>query len=470
MTKYKRAVLLFSLTYTFAICCSIFVTSFCPAADPQTASPMAAAGTSPAPAATSRPDFGIWTRNSIQPPPAFEPIKLPPTTTQPGDGQTEAVYRAAIAWFDWAIEQVDKMAPPAEIAADRLIAGGNVYCGGSQGFMDELYGRAGGLSTITHWRGDRLEKNDVLIAGLLTPRDEGNRTADLPNLANGDGRINQAMVVHFASHRWPLMERLLEKARTKGWSNRVFIDTGAPAGATWADVSLQQMATVAMAWAFQGEVFAAATRKGKTLATLGSDCEPNGPKWDKSVEGKMLHPKYTLPPIPAGQIGKEYLRTCQKQVAQFLIADQPRQVRLAAGRMAAKMQAGGSVFVVVGGHLHIQGAIIPRELPNVIMYGRNWEWRPSILKKEDVFLHLGYLDYPRDMVKSALAAGADAVTVSVAEGPTDEKRTHILGCWANWDSTVNVPDYPVRILPSSGVVQTPQWYSLMAETLQKMKK
>jgi len=29
---------------------------------------------------------------------------------------------------------------------------------------------------------------------------------------------------------------------------------------------------------------------------------------------------------------------------------------------------------------------------------------------------------------------------------------------------INVTGYPVRILPTSGVVQTVQWYALMAET------
>jgi hypothetical protein len=53
--------------------------------------------------------------------------------------------------------------------------------------------------------------------------------------------------------------------------------------------------------------------------------------------------------------------------------------------------------------------------------------------------------------------------MSAADGPTDNSRTHIQTFWTPWDSCVNVPDYPVRILPAAGVEQLVQWYSLLAE-------
>ena len=101
---------------------------------------------------------------------------------------------------------------------------------------------------------------------------------------------------------------------------------------------------------------------------------------------------------------------------------------------------------------------------HMTVYGRTWQWRKGILKKGDVLLDLGYLGYPTRRVDDALAAGAEAVTMAVDDGPTDDRRTHIKDYWSAWDSCVNVTGYPVRILPSSGVVQTVQWYALMAET------
>ncbi|GAH44926.1 unnamed protein product, partial [marine sediment metagenome] len=34
-----------------------------------------------------------------------------------------------------------------------------------------------------------------------------------------------------------------------------------------------------------------------------------------------------------------------------------------------------------------------------------------------------------------------------------------------YDTVIDLPKYPIRVLPTSGVVGTPHWYSIMAETL-----
>jgi len=86
-----------------------------------------------------------------------------------------------------------------------------------------------------------------------------------------------------------------------------------------------------------------------------------------------------------------------------------------------------------------------------------------------MLLWLGYLDYPAAEVEKVLAAGGKAVTLTASDGPTDDSRININGHWDKWDSAVNVAGLPVRILPTSGVVQTPQWYALMAEALKDFR-
>ncbi|MFB3891725.1 MAG: hypothetical protein ACE15C_06850 [Phycisphaerae bacterium] len=448
----------------FVIACSIFVISLAVSLSAQTLTKPPVAS---APAATTKPDFGVWTRNSIQPPPAIEPVKLPPLATQPGDGDTEAIYRAAIGWFDKAVANVDKLVPAAEAAADRIIAGGKVYAGGAPGFIQECFGRAGGLAGLAEWKGEYLDRNDVLIIGQLGPREEGERSAAVSYIARSDGHLSRSgLVIHVASHQWPGVARILGDGRERRWGGRLFlIDTLSPGGGSWADVSLDQMATLATAWALQGEIFAAVTRKGKTLATLESICAPNNDKWNKPLWGKNINPAWTLPPVPAGKVARDYLLTCQRRIVEFLESGEAKQVRLAGSRMAATMKRGGVVMTIIAGHVHVQGGVIPRSFRNMAMFGRDWEWHDArgVLKSGDMLYYMAYLDYPRRYVDDALAAGADAVTVAVGEGPTDERRTHIRGHWAQWDSCVNILDYPVRILPVSGVVQTPQWYSLIAE-------
>jgi hypothetical protein len=224
------------------------------------------------------------------------------------------------------------------------------------------------------------------------------------------------------------------------------------------------MAAVATGWAFQGEMFAAATRQGKTLGTYASSCEPFGDDWDKTTEGRNINDRFHLPPIPAGKIARDYYLICQKQLVDFLDSRQASQVRLAARRMARTMNDGNTIFVVACGHIHSLGAIIPREFVRLTIYGRAWEWRPKILQPGDMLFWLGYLDYPTKEATDAIHRQCDVVALTVADGPSNEHQTTIRSCWANWDTVIDVPDFPVRILPSSGVVQTVQWYALMAES------
>ena len=425
--------------------------------------------------ATSNPAFAPWDHNSVQPAPAIPANKLPPVTTQPGDGQTEAVYRAAIAWFDKAIEDADKLVPAAEMTASGILDGGHIYATGSRGLAQELYGRAGGFSyaILTEYQQEKLNKNDTLLMMMPTPRDENPIESDLPTLSYGGGWRIPGTVVHIAGHDWTYLKRIMPYVNKEAWQGRLhLIDDHSPEGGSWANVSLRQMAAAATAWAFCGEVFAAASRKGKTLATLGSDVEPNGPAWDKSCETLHVNERFTVAPIPPGQTARKYYRICQKQIIDFLESGQASQVRVAAQRLDETFDRGNACLVLIRGHIHPRASIIPRELPGMVIIGRPWEWRPrkQQLQSGDMLLHVGYLAYPRQDVYDAIAAGANVITMASATGPTDERRTHIQETWTDWDSVVDVDGLPVRILPSSGVVQTPLWYALMAETIQAQKK
>jgi hypothetical protein len=434
------------------------------------------------------------TGNSVQPPPVVERAKLPPTTPQPGDGPAEMILRDAVAWFDDAATRIDALVPVAEAAADRLIAGGRLYAAGSPGFIAELYGRAGGPTCLVEWTGQTLTENDVLIIGQLRPREEVNsRRISTVGLLAGGGWNLKAQVVHVSSHRWPQMSRLIPLTKTQAWGGRLtLLDTGAPAGGSWSEVSLDQMASAAVAHAFLGEVFSALTRRGRTMSTYASYAEPNGDAWDKAMGESVLNPRIKLAPIPAGKVAREYYLTCQRQIGAFLAAGMDP-LRGAAARLAnatknssdasplAPGRAGGegrvrsdgvdaAVFLVMGGHIHVPAAIIPGEWTNWIVLGRNWEWKPAVIRPNDVLFYFGYLEYPAKPVQETLDAGGAAVTFAVDEGPTDAKRIHVRTHWEKWDSCVNVGGYPIRLLASSGVVGTPQWYALIAEIEKAMRQ
>ena len=395
---------------------------------------------------------------------SFPPATKPPATPDKAGGITEAIYADALHWFDRAVETVDKMAPVAEKAAERIIAGGRFHVTGNAGFYEEMHYRAGGFAFARG--GARVNSpNAVIVFGQFRPNEMGFRWERFDEI-HRYLRFKNPMAVYFASHHWPQVARVLPMADKGFWGGRLHrFDTGAPEGSSPKALALGQMATAALAWAFQGEIIAAAARKGKTLATYASDHEPDGKGWDRTVRGQTFHPKHKVPPIPAGKIGREYLKICRGQAAEFL-ATQPGQVRLAARRMAACMKRGGMVWLVTNSHLHPQGSLVPSGL-RLKRLGReyNYDFFGRRLPKGDMLLWLGYLDYPAEKVQVALDRGCDIVTMSVDAGPTDRRRTHIRSCWKKWDTVIELPNYPIRVLPTSGVVGSLQWYAILAETL-----
>jgi hypothetical protein len=251
------------------------------------------------------------------------------------------------------------------------------------------------------------------------------------------------------------------------WGGRLHrFDTGGPPGSSLEARALCQMATVALAWAFQGEVIAAATRKGKTLATYASDDEPAAKEgWDRTVAGKVFHPKYKVEPVPAGKLALQYLTACRKQISQFLTT-QPAQVRKAARRMARCAGTGGMIWTSTSSHVLRNDCVAPAHLP-ILWVGRDYTYRQSALRPvaEDMLLWMGYLHFPTKPVKAAADRKVGCVVVSVEGPPADAGSgvIHIASCWKAYDSAVDLPGYPIRILPTSGILHTLQWYSLMAE-------
>lgn len=396
-----------------------------------------------------------------------------PAVTGSDLAATEAICRAAVAWFDKAVAGglVAKMVPAAERAAEKLAAGGTLFVSGNEGFRDEMFYRAGGFPFTAIWTGEPTGRNDVILIGLYRP-DGDDFEWGLAEAKDRRRNFGDGLLVHLAGHDWPAVKSLVRRIRKGPPDGRLFLfDTGAPAGDSIEAVCLGQLATTALAWAFHGEVIAAATRQHKTLATWASDWEPDGPEWDDSVRGHNLHPEYKVPPIPAGKIGTEYLKICRAMVAEFG-KTQPTQVRLAAARLAKAMKAGGTVYICTNSHIHPRGSVVPARLGRMINCGRERNWRRIAheVRDGDVLLWFGYLRYPREPVEQALSFGARAVSISVDSGITDEKRVHIRSCWKDWDTVIDLPRYPIRVLPASGTVQTPQWYAVMAETLAAYKK
>jgi hypothetical protein len=377
----------------------------------------------------------------------------------------EGIHAETLDWLERAQQQVPKLVPVAERIAERLAKGGGLYVAGNPGFVDELVSRAGGFPFAKKYDKFPLGPNDVVFLGQFRPDET---QFNLPQFFRSAEKAEKSapLIVWFTSYNWPLTKGYAALLDNEFWAKHsVVVDTGAPAGPTLADLSLCQTSTAAMAWVLQGEMISAATRKGVTFATYSSDFEPGSKEWDASVKELVLHNKFSVPPIEAGKIAREFLQICKRQIGEFS-AKQGAQLHLGAKRLADHMIANGRVWALFGGHIHNFGSVAPRELEQLIFLGRaNNFTMADRIPKGDMVLWFGYMRYPQDKVDVFLQRGCNAVVFTVDDGPTNANLTHIRSHWEDFDSVVALPDYPIRVLPSSGVVSTPQWYSLMAEII-----
>jgi hypothetical protein len=404
----------------------------------------------------------------------FAAETAPAPVANTADGLTEKIHTAALDWFDTYLKQnkPDELVPIAEAIADRLIAGGSLYVAGDPAFCDEWNFRAGGLAGTKIYCGQRMEANDVLIIGLLSAEDKGSRYFSDGPVVGGYGNLTQALAVHIGSQQWPQVSRLSEMVPKARWkSGFYFLDTQAPEGNSWDAVALGQMSSLAVAWALDAEIIAAVSRKGMTAAVLGSIFEPGASEYDEKIKGKSILDEPKLQPIAAGKLSREYLTICRRQVAAFLESGQAQQLRAAAARVADCQKRKGVIWAVTEGHVHARGAIVPGELTRLVVAGPSWMWEPPQgLKAGDLLLFIGYLKFPTEAVDKSLKAGADAAVVVVDDGPNDEHVTTVRSSWEKWDGVVSVPGYPFKAVPSSAILTTLHWYSIMAEALAVLKK
>ncbi|MFH1707853.1 MAG: hypothetical protein ABIF71_08040 [Planctomycetota bacterium] len=209
---------------------------------------------------------------------------------------------------------------------------------------------------------------------------------------------------------------------------------------------------------------AAVTRRGKMLATYSSEYEPPPLQADDAVKDMIVNPNYTVAPVGAGVLGRAYLMACRDQLAGFA-RDEAGNMRLAAGQVARCVDNGGMVWAVMHGHYHQQATQVPQELP-IMKFGREFDWEKFYqdkVPKGDLVLWLGYVQYPDKQVAAALARGCEAIAVASMAGPVRRGVTNIRAPYGSVDACISIPGYPLHFLPTSGVVQTAIWYSLMAE-------
>ncbi len=383
-------------------------------------------------------------------------------------GAVKEHFSATLGWLDSAVAHGADSAivELAESLMDRLSRGGSLYVDGDPAFCSELDYRAGACAGVKQWnRLVRLSPNDVVLIGVFDETDRCSRSPLLTWVVGDPGRVRGAAIVLIGDGHGPWASRLPGLAKADRIASSFYLlDTRMPMGASGADETVRRAATIATTFMLQGEMFAAASRIGKTMAMLASVHEPGGMAFDDRIRGSIFLETAPIEPIPPGTISEAYVAACREQVGISASIEQDSSVRQAAMRMAACTMRGGTIMVVSGGHLDFNGLELPRELMPWFFYGKPWEWKaPCGLNRGDLLLYLGYIKPPVEEVHAALAIGAEAVVISLEQMEPDQRLSQIRTTWRPWDGCVSVAGYPHRILPTSGVVTTPLVASLLDE-------
>ncbi len=342
----------------------------------------------------------------------------------------------------------------ADAAAERLIAGGELYVGGAdRGFLSEALGRAGGLMMV---RGlpspDRATKADVLLiapaAGTPSP------DADLCRRAREAGTL----VIAFGAGADFPADHLFPSLAAAG--DGLFAGPNGERICPTATVG-----SVVQLWAWTAEYVAACTRRGKMPTLWQSVMVPGARERNEPLRALKFHPETKVEAIPAGRLGGEYLTNlagCVRGLREKELGPLER----AGALLAETRRAGRKAHLWIMGHLPphaVGGAGDPGYFQRLPV---RFKEDPGI-QAGDLVVALGYTGIEQPLLDLVEKAGAKAAWIIAPTGPLDAvtRRGDIVidQHWRLGDAIVTVPGYDVRILPPSAVTQLACYWAVVGE-------
>jgi hypothetical protein len=387
---------------------------------------------------------------------------------------------AALRRCDAAEKHLPEFTRVAQIVADRHIAGGQIGLPwNGQTLAAELYGRSGNIMHVGFdrpWKKDRTDAEkgkDVAIIGW----DRAPGAGDAKTLA--DLRKRGCYVVGFGPRDLPELARLVPLCDA-------FFDTGL--GSDDRVVALpgsrragraNHLVNAIHGWVFSAELVAALTRRGRMPTMWKAWACEDGRQWGERYFGKkQFHDDYSVAPIPAGRLGREYLDRIRHLLRRFRRRELGA-VKEAAELIAAEARKGRKTIVASTGHMAM--AFIARY--EDAAWARNMETHYNVKAQMDGFaknapdgalvLRLGYLGMHRDVADLLRSKRARVVHIAAEnprpefQPPADLAVTIDVG-YAFGDACVPVEGYPLLLFAPSGVMQVAAYEAVNVEVLARL--
>ena len=337
---------------------------------------------------------------------------------------------------------------------------------GNWHFIWELVGRAGGvMSLIGPWA------SDVQSVVLFNLRGPAHLADDLAKIAKYNTQGCQVYVIG--------SEDLIRQAQADGM--QAAGTHAVPAGSV-ADVSVYDLASVAVGWTWICEFVAACTNRGHMPTMFQSlMVDPSGKERIAKYELKpppaqrpfAKWDEQTVPPVPAGLLGAQWLAFARKRF-DALHKTEMNNIRQAAQAAVDARAAGGSLYFV--SNTHVMGAY-PGSAHNPAVFApmpappkpdAKADPNRKTLSAGDFVLGLGYNDLGNPEQVEYIRASEAKVAWSAATFKADRMQTQpgelfIAQSWEFGDADVVVPGYDINIAPTSGALTLEIYLMLCAE-------
>ncbi|MDP6357513.1 MAG: hypothetical protein QF473_20525 [Planctomycetota bacterium] len=360
--------------------------------------------------------------------------------------------------LDAAGNLLSRMTLAAEQSADRLQAGGNLFIAGVRpDFASEGVVRAGGLIMLKEFRPETvLTEKDTVILGWT---EISNRELQIAKqIAETGARIigigpshNQDSSDRIRSCVGQCLDSSLPVPREL---------TDAFAGSRYPLESLQNLVLL---WVFTGELVGALTRRGLMPTMYQSVRVPGSRQRNLPYRPQSLHVDHEVPPIPAGKLGKTYLDELGLILRK--LRDEELQAIQEAARACLRVKNHGkNILAFLVSHFPVYQAEAPGDpgfIERLEIAGGEVPTTTKLqqsIRQGDLYFFLGYYRRPVEAYQAARKAGAEIVEVITgtdgSDLPDPQPDYRIRPMWPYGDALVSVPGYDVKILPSSGIVQS----------------
>ena len=377
---------------------------------------------------------------------------------------SQRYFDALIAGTASVQEVLPEITRAGEAVAERLVAGGELFIVSVRpDFVSEGFVRAGGLMLLKeHTPNVQLSEQDAVIFGWsnTTPEKDLAMLQQLHQtgaLVVGVGPSPPTDIAQeFLTHVNLFMESLppLPAAVTARFS-----------GESYPLISLQNLIVL---WTFTGEMVAALTRQGYMPTMYQSVLVPGARERNGEFHHQRFQDKHAVPSIPAEQLGQTYL----EELSQCLRAVREEEIAAieTVARVCTEVRTNGHhVYAALISHFPVYQLGAPGDPKFMQSLERLSGETPQVAELErklqpgDLFFFLGYYRRPAEAYEIARRAQALIVeiigsTPSIDHHPPDHT---IQPRWPFGDALVPVPNYDIKILPSSGILQTAIYWAVV---------